>query len=157
MTYTQHDHWVVDDVVQDEIGRFSGEIVAHFADNARIASVDVTGDWSWSTETRRSGRRVARHAVAGRAHHEGFSQTTSGSAVDNHVEVRTTVSTATDDGTAISGNYLGLFTAVLPDIFMEEALDGIQKRALSERACGSCPTSRRSASRPRAPWRSAPI
>ena len=134
VTYTQHDHWVVGDVVEDEIGRFSGEIVAHFADNARIASVDVTGDWSWSTETRRSGRRVARHAVAGRAHHEGFSQTTSGSAVDNHVEVRTTVSTATDDGTAISGNYLGLFTAVLPDIFMEEALDGIQKRALS----GAC-------------------
>ena len=72
VTYTQHDHWVVGDVVQDEIGRFSGEIVAHFGDNARIASVDVTGDWSWSTETRRSGRRVARHAVAGRAHSRGL-------------------------------------------------------------------------------------
>ncbi len=134
VSYTQHDHWVVGDVVQDEIGRFSGEIVAHFGDNARIASVDVTGSWSWSTETRRSGRRAARHAVAGGAHTEGVSPSTSGDALDNPVEVRTTVSTATDDGTAISGNYLGLFTAVLPDLFMEEALDGIQKRALS----GAC-------------------
>ena len=131
---TQHDRWVVGDVVQDEIGRFSGEIVAHFGDDARIASVDVTGDWSWSTETRRAGRRAARHAVAGNAHSVGFSQSTSGGTVASHVEARTTVSTATDDGTAISGNYLGLFTAVLPDIFMEEALDGIQKRALG----GAC-------------------
>jgi hypothetical protein len=134
VTYTQHDHWVVGDVVQDEVGRYSGEIVAHFGDDARIASVDVTGDWSWTTETRRSGRRVARHAVAGAAHSEGFSQSTAGGTVNNHVEVRTTVSTATDDGTAISGNYLGLFTAVMPDIFMEEALDGTQARALS----GAC-------------------
>ena len=134
VTYKQHDHWVTGDVVQDERATFEGEIVAHFGDDARIASVDVTGTWSWSTETRRSGERVARHAVAGRAHSEGFRQSTSGDSVSNHVEVRTTVSTATDDATAISGNYLGLFTAVLPDIFMEEALDGIQKRALS----GAC-------------------
>ncbi len=43
---------------------FEGEIVAHFGDNARIASVDVTGTWSWSTETRRS--RQPRGAPRGR-------------------------------------------------------------------------------------------
>ena len=115
-------------------GRFSGEIVAHFGDNARIASVDVTGAGRGRPRRAAPAGGVARHAVAGGAHSEGFSQSTSGNSVDNHVEVRTTVSTATDDGTAISGNYLGLFTVVLPDIFMEEALDGIQKRAL----CGAC-------------------
>ncbi len=136
VTYTQIDRWTVDGpggpVVMTERGVFEGEIVAHFADNAHIASVDVTGDWSWSTETRRAGTRVGRHAVGGGAHSEGFRQSADGSG--NHVDVRTTVATATDDRTAISGAYLGLFTVVLPDIFMEEALDGIQKRALS----GAC-------------------
>ena len=136
VTYTQIDRFAVDGpnglVVMTERSEFEGEIVAHFGDNARIASVDVTGTWSWSTETRRTGRRVARHAVGGGAHSEGFRQSADGTS--NHVDVRSTVSTATDDRTAISGAYLGLFAVVLPDIFMEEALDGIQKRALS----GAC-------------------
>jgi hypothetical protein len=134
VAYTQHDRWVVGDVVQSEIGRFSGEVVAHFGDDARIASVEVTGTWSWSTETRRSGNRVARHAVSGGARADDFRQSSTGGTIDNHVDVRTTVTRATDDGTAISGAYLGLFTVVMPDLFIEEALDGIQRRALS----GAC-------------------
>jgi hypothetical protein len=134
VTYTQRDRFTVGDVVQSEIGRFSGEVVAHFGDDARIASVDVTGTWSWSTEIRRSGNRVARHAVSGGARAEGFRQSSTAGTIDNHLDVRTTVTRATDDRTAISGAYLGLFTVVMPDLFIEEALDGIQKRALS----GAC-------------------
>jgi hypothetical protein len=121
-------------------GRFEGDVVAHFADNARIASVDITGTWSWSTDSRRGPRRtgattrVSHHATSGTAAAEAFHQSESGGSIDSHVDIKPTVTAGTDDATAIAGNYLGRLTAVMPDLDIEEMLDGIQARALG----GAC-------------------
>ena len=91
--------------------------------------------------------------------HEGFSQTTSGSAVDNHVEVRTTVSHRHRRRHRDLGQLPRPLHRRAPGhLHGGGARRHPEARALAARACGSCPTSRRSTSRPRAPCRSsAPI
>jgi hypothetical protein len=133
VSYLQNDTLTVDTAdggraITSTLGQFDGDVVAHFGEDARIASVELTGTWSWSTESRRGARpggktsRVSHHAVSGTIEAENVHGT--------RLDVKPTVTRATDDGTAIAGDYLGRFAAVMPDLDIEEMLDGIQARAL---------------------------
>jgi hypothetical protein len=128
--YTQSDSWTAGGVSQRETGSFSGDITAHFNDDARITAVDIDGKWSWSTQSSGSNRRAVRGTAATRSFH----QSTGGNSVDSHVDIATTVVQGTDDRIAISGHYLGGFVAVMPALLIKDALDPLQARALG----GAC-------------------
>lgn len=125
-------------VVERELATFIGQIVVQFGEDAHIASAAATGEWSWDRTTSRSSgargrqRRVSHHGAGGGFGIEPGSlhQGNTGTSVD----FSTTVTTATDPGSAISGNYLGLLGSVMPNSFIKPELDKVQARALS----GAC-------------------
>ncbi len=121
---------VVGQVVLTEVSTFDGTITAHFADNARIASVEVNGTWSYTT-----GGKASRRSVSGTVAATNFRQGASGPPFNNFVDLKTAVTTGTDDGIATSGGYLGALVTILPGLDIQErVLDPLQVRVLG----GAC-------------------
>lgn len=102
---------------------------AQFNDNARIASVEVTGETSWSTETRVGERKTSHRSVSATVGLESFGADTGRGERD--VRLNFDNITATDQAIAIEGALVGLVgdpTTFAADV-MAEALLHLQQRA----------------------------
>jgi hypothetical protein len=110
---------------------FDAKIAAQFDDNARIASAQTTGGWTWSTTTRLSpGGEQSRHTAT-----STVTATTLGapSPTGNgrSVSFDTSISSA-DDAMAVPAGVLGPIAATfMPEIFASQLLADVQSRALS--------------------------
>jgi hypothetical protein len=130
---TERETTTVGGIVVKETSTFASTIAAKFADNARIASVQVNGNWSFTQGQSSSVRSVSGTATTGRFHQN--TRGANGSIIDNYVELKTAVTTATDDGIAASGGYLGPWvTMTVEDVLTTTLLDPLQVRALG----GAC-------------------
>jgi hypothetical protein len=94
---------------------FDAEVTAHFGDNGKVARADVVGGWSWSSSGNDVGGRINSNI------------TRSGNDfVDN---ISTNVTTASDFGSALAGNFLGPLSVYPPFEFIQELVRGIERRA----------------------------
>jgi hypothetical protein len=126
--FTLRNTVVVGGIVLSDTSAFKGTIAAQFADNARITSVQLNGTWSYTT----GGRSVSGTATA-----TGFHQRDSGNSshdIENFIQIKTAVTTGTDDGIATSGGYLGEWVTMIPEDQLRQLLDPLQTRVLN----GAC-------------------
>lgn len=118
--------------------KFDGDIVVQFSDEAKVASVEISGDWSWSTVTRLSerrgddGQRLSRDAVAG-----GVTATTQPDG--SRVDISTTTTSATREVLAGAGPALGLQSTLGPIEAAHDLVSGIARRADSGRCARIVP------------------
>jgi hypothetical protein len=95
---------------------FDADVITHFGEDGKVARADVVGRWSWGS----SG-----NDVAGRIN---SSITPSGG--NNFSEhISTNVSTASDAGSALAGNFLGPLTVYPPFELIQDLVRGIERRA----------------------------
>ena len=110
---------------------FDGKLAVQFDDTAHIATANVTGDWSYVTQTRSGGRHGPRNAVSGTV---TGTQLGPVSANSNHRDVTLTsnVTGASGDRSAIQGGIARpLFADQVAKYLVEEAVSDMQRRALS--------------------------
>lgn len=130
-SYSEHERQVIatpggGQAVLDQLSTFHGTIAAHVGDDAHIASVEVTGDWSFS----QSGR-----VVRGSVSSSNFRQSNGG----DYLDLNAAVTTASDDGVAVSGRYLGLYVTAVPGLFIQDALNVLQRHLLGGRCVAIVP------------------
>jgi hypothetical protein len=110
---------------------FDGRLTVQFDDSATIATADVTGDWSYVTQTRSGGNRGPRNFVSGTVTGTTLGPASAGS---NHrdVDFTTNVTGASGDKPALQGD-IGrpIMAHQIAKFFIEEVVSDIQRRALS--------------------------
>ena len=130
LDFTERETYTIGGIVFTETSMFESTIAAQFADNARISSVHLDGHWSYTTGGSSSHRSVSGTATA-TDFHQGQRQDNMN---NNYVQIKTAVTTGTDDGIATSGGYLGLWVTMGPEGILAQLLDQLQVRVLG----GAC-------------------
>jgi len=109
-----------------ETSTFKADIAVQFDDNAQVASVKVTGTWSFAVDTAHSHR-----SVGGDVTSSDF-RITDGSA---YINLPTSVTTGTDDAIASGGGPLGVWVA---EIVAKDTIEKLIGRARAYPLGGGC-------------------
>ncbi len=109
-----------------QTSKFNADIDVQFDDNAQVASVKVTGTWSFAVNTAHSHR-----SVGGDVSSSDF-RITDGSA---YINLPTSVTTGTDDAIASGGGPLGVWVA---EIVAKDTIEKLIGRARTYPLGGGC-------------------
>ena len=109
-----------------ETSKFDADIVVQFDDKAQVASVKVTGTWSFAVDTAHSHR-----SVGGDVSSSDF-RITDGSA---YINLPTSVTSGTDDAIATGGGPLGVWVA---EIVAKDTIEKLIGRARAYPLGGGC-------------------
>jgi hypothetical protein len=102
-----------------ETSTFHAQVLAHFDDTAHIASVEIIGTWSFAVATRHTNRSVGGDVSA-----SNFRQTDGRS----HFDLKTSVTTGTDDDIVIGGGPIGVWVAeALAHEYLQNMLNSIPR------------------------------
>jgi hypothetical protein len=116
--------------VIDDVDTFEGDVVVQFGDDARIATVIVTGAWSYTTQSSLGGQKGPRHFISGTVTGTKLGPDRGGNGRDVTLTTRTTG--ASGDKPALHGDFgRAIIAEWLAEYLIEEALSGIQRRAVS--------------------------
>jgi hypothetical protein len=100
-----------------ETSTLHAQILAHFDDTAHIASAEVNGNWSFAVSTRHTNRSVGGDVTGSNFRQAGGS---------SYVDLKTTVTTGTDDEIVVGGGPLGVWVAeAVAHEYIENMLNSI--------------------------------
>jgi hypothetical protein len=98
------------------------KILVHFSDEAKVTSVDVDGDWKWSSTSTLSGQELSTFAAGG-----GL---TAKAGTDGHVSsFNVSVANASSPFATALGVLLGTITVLVPIDGVSDPVSGITRRA----------------------------
>jgi hypothetical protein len=111
---------------------YTGTLKAQFGDDAHLLTAELTGDWSYATETRVSSGRGAAQRVS----HSSVGGTAKDARLGpGGTSLTVSVTSASDDSAAIGGDPTGkVVSGIIPPSFAQEGLDRIVKNTLG----GAC-------------------
>ena len=121
--------------VHEARGEFKATVLVHFNDEAKVTSVDVDGDWKWSSETRLASERGGPERSVGLFSAAGG--LTAAVGTDGRVSsFNVGPGNASSPGAAAVAVLLGTITVLVPLEAVKELVTGIQRRAVG----GKCAT-----------------
>ena len=121
--------------VHEVRGEFKATVLVHFSDEAKVTSVDVDGDWKWSSETRLASQRGGPERSVGLFSSGGG--LTAAVGTDGRVSsFNVGPGNASSPGAAAVAVLLGTITVLVPLEAVKELVTGIQRRAVG----GKCAT-----------------
>ena len=123
--------------VHEARGEFKATVLVHFSDEASVTSVDVDGDWKWSSETRLSSERGGPERSVGLFSAAGG--LTAAVGTDGRVSsFNVGAGNASSPGAAAVAVLLGTITVLVPIETIKELVTGIQRRAGGGTGGGKC-------------------